>query len=64
MSAPRSPWPGRRVTERGALFGRDPDRDELLDRPSIGRKHPERAVPSAGEVDRELDDPQEHRVEG
>ena len=54
---------GRGVTERGALFGRDPDRDELLDRPAVGCEHPEGSVSRVGEVDRQLDDPQEHRVE-
>ena len=55
---------GRRVAERGAFLGRDPDRDELLDQPPIGREHAERSISRVGEVDRQLDDPQEHRVEG
>jgi len=55
---------GRRVTERRALFGRDPHRDEFFDRSAVGREHAEGSVACAGEVDRELDDPQQHRVEG
>jgi hypothetical protein len=58
------PVAGRWITERGALLGSDPDRDELLDRPAIGREHTQGSIPGAREVHRELDDPLEHRIEG
>ena len=51
------------VAERRSLLGRDPDRDEVLDRPAVRRQDAERSVACAREVHRELDDPLEHRVE-
>ena len=54
---------GGRVPERRSFLGRDPDGDEVLDRPAVRRQHAERSVPCAREVHGELDDPLEHRVE-
>ena len=47
----------------GSLLGRDPDRDELLDQPSIRCEDSQGSVARSREFHRELDDPEEHRVE-
>ena len=51
-----------RVADRLPGLGRDPDGDELLDRPPSGASTP-RAPYRARELDRQLDDPQEHGFE-
>ena len=63
IKMPKDPVTDRRVTDRGALFWGHTDRDELLDRTVIGRQHTESSVPGTGDLDRELDDALQHRVE-
>ena len=63
IKSPKEPVAGRRVAEGSAFLRGDPYRDELLDQPAVGREHAERPVPGTGEIDGQLDDAEEHRVE-
>jgi hypothetical protein len=59
---PEDASPVGKVTDRGALLGRDPSGHEV-DQLPIGSDYPQRRVAGPGQLDSQLDDPLQHRVE-